>query len=299
MAREKKGILFLGYFGFGNLGDEAVLAAELAAFSKHFPACRPVVISGNPSYTEQLHGVKAVPRMKPRLLIEQMKSAAMLICGGGSLLQDITSLRSVLYYLGVVRLARFFKVPVFFYGQGVGPLKRNISRYLVGKVANGVQSITVRDERSLELMKEIGVHRPEIQLAADPVFSLKRERDINGKLFNGGPVNGKPVVGIAPRLWSGADYLQVLARIMEGLRQKLGFHIVYLPFHKPEDEQACRIMLEAGLQGEVWEEQLSPSSTIPLLTALDLLVGVRLHALIFGCLAGVPIIGISYDPKVR
>src|SRR5205807_7129447 len=100
------------------------------------------------------------------------KESDRLISGGGSLLQDTTSLRSLIYYLWVVRLAHSCGAPIMFYAQGIGPLRRKVSRALTRLVANRVQQITVRDAESADLLRRIGVNRPPIEVTADPAFAL-------------------------------------------------------------------------------------------------------------------------------
>ena len=154
-----------GYYGCGNVGDEAVLAGILEAFRRRSgDETEIVALSQNPEATTRLHGIHSAYRMSPAIVRETLKGSQLLLSGGGSLLQDTTSLRSLIYYLWVVRVALRMKLPVMFYAQGIGPFRRPISRALVRLIANRVNAITVRDEHSFALLKKIGVNRPPINL---------------------------------------------------------------------------------------------------------------------------------------
>src|SRR5579863_8848418 len=176
MAEGRLRIALSGYYGSGNTGDEAVLAGIVESFARRGVAERAdlTVLSADPDDTTQRHGLRAVDRMSLRAVREALRTSDLLLSGGGSLLQDTTSLRSLLYYLGVVRLARGGGTPVMFYAQGIGPLRRGVSRILVRRVADRVQYITVRDPGSADLLARIGVRRPPVEVTADPAFALQR-----------------------------------------------------------------------------------------------------------------------------
>jgi polysaccharide pyruvyl transferase WcaK-like protein len=92
-----------GYYGMGNGGDEALLATLL----QMLPASvTPVVFSGNPAETAQRYGVEAVPRKALGPVLKALRGADVLILGGGSLLQDATSLQNPLYYGGLLAIAQ-------------------------------------------------------------------------------------------------------------------------------------------------------------------------------------------------
>ncbi|MGI6649378.1 MAG: polysaccharide pyruvyl transferase family protein [Bacillota bacterium] len=120
-----------------------------------------------------MHGVAAVSRFNPISLIQTLRRADLLISGGGSLLQDVTSWRSILYYLGIVTLALILGQPVMFYAQGIGPIRRPWARWLTRVIANRVRLITVRDQDSLNELKHLGVTKPPVYVTADPVLGMR------------------------------------------------------------------------------------------------------------------------------
>ena len=117
-------ILISGYYGFDNIGDESILRTLVSSLREHIPGCSLTVLSHNPASTREKYGVEAVERMSPMAILRAVKQCDMLISGGGSLLQDVTSSKSLHYYLSIIRCAEFFHKKVFIYSQGIGPIDR-------------------------------------------------------------------------------------------------------------------------------------------------------------------------------
>ena len=124
-------IAISGYYGFGNAGDEAVLAATVAELERRLPQAELVVLSGDPRATSDLHGVEARPRWPLSSLTGVIRSADLLLSGGGSLLQNETSWASLAYYLLTLAIARKYRVPSVIHAQGLGPLNGALARTLV------------------------------------------------------------------------------------------------------------------------------------------------------------------------
>ena len=293
-------ITLSGYYGCGNIGDEAVLAGILHGFRERCPgdAVEFTVLSANPSQTQRLHGVHALPRMSPTALRRALGDCHILISGGGSLFQDVTSLRSLLYYAFVVRYARQRRRPVMLYGQGVGPLRRSISRGIMRNVANRAAAITVRDEASAELLKQIGVRTP-VEVTADPAFALP--------IGDGGPLlrefglEERKILGFALRPWANVDArIPAFARMVEVAALRASAHPVFVPLHPPADlELAERIAQACQIPTTVIRRRLAPWEAIGLLAQVQAVGAMRLHAVIFAAMAGVPFLALAYDPKVQ
>ena len=115
-------IVISGYYGFSNAGDEAMLSSLIASLKRTSPQVEITVISGNPARTRRNHGVYAVHRFNPYAVIRAIKHCTMVISGGGSLLQNVTSSRSLYYYLAIMEIALYFHKPLMLYGQGIGPI---------------------------------------------------------------------------------------------------------------------------------------------------------------------------------
>lgn len=292
-----------GYYGLGNLGDEAVLAGLLSAFEQRAALLRSAftVLSATPRDTAERHGVGAAARMRLGAVCSALRHADLLLSGGGSLLQDATSVRSLVYYLFIMRLAAAMGKPFAVVAQGIGPLRRATSRTIVRSTLNRALCITVRDAESAALLAKLGVSRPPIQVTADPVFALPPPDVERGRaiLAEAGATEG-PVIGMALRRWNdGADAAQWGRAAVEALVRDTGATVVLLPMHRPGDlEMAETIAAASQGRAKVIRRALGVEDARSAAAAVEVLVGMRLHALIFAAAASVPVVAVSYDPKV-
>ena len=127
-------VVISGYYGFANAGDEAMLAAIVGSLKDIIPDVSITVITGNCRMTRENHNVQAVHRLNFFAIAAAIRRCDILISGGGSLLQDVTSTRSLYYYLLVMRIALFFHKPVMLYAQGIGPVRGEKARQAVRQV---------------------------------------------------------------------------------------------------------------------------------------------------------------------
>lgn len=293
-----------GYFGFQNIGDEAILAAMIEHLREADHGSEIVALSKDPILTQRLHNVSAVNRNDIFGISRELRDADLFISGGGSLLQDVTSPRSVPYYLGLVTLAKAMKKPVFFYAQGIGPLNLKFSRFLVKTVGNLADTITVRDVQSLALLQSIGITRPEMHVAADPVFGLEpcsgrgKGRDFLQACEI--PAKGCPLVIVSVRPWLAVPgYIQAVASACDHLVKTQGAVIVYVPFHKAQDVPICQACVEVMQErAYMWDCAGSPREIMSLMEDADFAIGMRYHSLVFAVATGTPFVALSYDPKV-
>ena len=293
-----------GYYGCGNAGDEAVLAGIKQAFRATGAAARLVALSQNPESTRRLHGLDAEYRMNMRSVRTLLKRSDLLLSGGGSLLQDTTSLRSLVYYVLVIRMALNAGVPVMFYAQGLGPLRRSLARWLVRLAANRASYITVRDEPSLRLLRSIGVDVPPIEVTADPAFALRpasvdsiRHCWASESL----PTESRPKVGVSLRGWGPPNDLQctAYAELLTAIVGRTGGEIILVPMQVPADRNfSDTVCTKVGTSISMVRGEYSPEVLLGLVGSMDVVVAMRLHALIFAARTGVPPFALSYDPKV-
>jgi polysaccharide pyruvyl transferase CsaB len=131
-----------GYYGYGNGGDEALLATLLQMLP---PEVTPIVLSANPDHTRTLHGVQACNRNHFPTVLKTLRQSQMFIWGGGSLVQDATSPLSPVYYCGLMLLAQWLGLKTIAWSQGIGPLNRPITQWLAKQAFKGCRRITVRD----------------------------------------------------------------------------------------------------------------------------------------------------------
>jgi len=298
-------IVLSGYYGFNNLGDEAVLYSILRTLRTAKPDLKFTVLSNDPSKTKKAYNVEAVNRWSLKEVLRALYQCDLLISGGGSLLQDTTSPKSLLYYLGVVFLAKLLDKKVIYYAQGVGPINSYLGRKLVPLVSNMVDIIAVRDQDSKNLLQQLGVKKPPIYVKADAVLGLYRneiERKSGQDLLERYGIdlsNKRPMIGIAVRQWQGlTGYLKAVAQLADELIRR-GYRVLLLPMHFPEDVTVSRELTRLMEEEPVLiKEQCSVVEMLGVIGELDLMIGMRLHSLIMAAVMGVPSVGISYDPKV-
>lgn len=297
-------IVLSGYYGFRNSGDEAVLQSILLALDEQGKAAgvriEPVVLSADPGWTERTYGVRAVPRMNPAAIWSALKESSGLISGGGSLLQDVTSAKTIPYYLAVMVMAQWLKKPVFVYSQGVGPVKRRWFHPFIRRVLDKAAYLSVRDEESAALLRSMGIGRT-LDVVPDPVMGL----DLPPSSGDGDvEAEGKrPVIGVSVRYWTkDRSELRGLAESLERILQETDAEVRFLPFHLPVDEEASREMAD-WIRGDrdrirIVTGMEHPQDMLKEIAHCDLVIGMRLHSLIYAANRLVPMIGISYDPKV-
>jgi putative peptidoglycan lipid II flippase len=295
-------ITLSGNYGFDNAGDEALLSAITASIRRLRPDAEFVVLSGAPEKTRSVHGIPAVYYLNPWRVLRAIQACDLLISGGGSIFQDVTSGRSLPYYISVVALACLTGKPVIFYAQGVGPINRHVSKFLMRMVANHANMITLRDQDSLEYLRALGVTRPPMRVTADPVFALEPEeadRQYIRQYLRDTGAGHQPLIGVALREWEPLEGFQSgLAALLDHYCVQ-GYQILFIPMAFPDDiaagEKTAALMQSPAL---ILREHFSSRQHLALISELELMIGMRLHALIFAASRGIPMAGVSYDPKI-
>ncbi|MCE5196571.1 MAG: polysaccharide pyruvyl transferase CsaB [Negativicutes bacterium] len=299
-------ILISGYYGFSNLGDEAILTSVQKALLQQNSAAELTVLSANPGVTRQSHGVHSLSRTDFAAIWNALGSSDLLISGGGSLLQDVTSSRSLRYYLFILLLAILRRCPFMIYAQGIGPLNGKWNRRLTAFILQRARVITVRDAESVEELQRLGLKAERIRLSADPVLLFPRpEAKLGEQLLRQlqlQPGSG-PLIGVSVRPWGDNEkWVEQLALTLDRLIVERKARIVFIPMQEKDDEKISETIL-ARLQNQQQAAVLPGGhhveEVISLIDACDLLIGVRLHALIFAAVAQTKAIAVRYDPKVE
>lgn len=308
-------IVISGYYGFRNSGDEAVLRSILLALEEQSSSqgikIQPVVLSADPALTSSMYGVESVRRMHPGDLWNALKGCDGLISGGGSLLQDATGTKTIPYYTGVMKLAQLLGKPTFAYSQGIGPVNRRFMDPLIRGVMKRSAYVSVRDTESAALLGRIGVPVEMIEVVPDPVMGLPlpagSEEEALRSSRNAEDMSSEPpLVGVSLRRWrsDGADLARA-AEALVALSKRMPVRLRFLPFHTPSDIEASEQVMERlrgrlgiGSTAELAEPGDDPQQMLLEVSRCDALFGMRLHALIYAAGQMVPMLGLSYDPKI-
>jgi len=287
-----KNILLAGYYGFGNLGDEAILEMVLIQLLEITDRNNITVLSGNKKETYKKYNINTVNRYNILSIIRKLISSDALVFVGGSILKDVTSKRSIYYYLFLIKLAKVMGNKVIMLSQGIGPILNERSKKITSNTLNKVDSITVRDKQSKEFLQQIGVIENKIHLSSDPVINFRSEENQNFRN------NGKKKVCFSLRNWKNASVSDKISHVVERLIEN-NIECFFIPFYYNEDlELITEIEKNIGDNAVFYKDRLSTNEAYDIIKNMNLLVGVRLHSLIFAAAADVPFVAVSYDHKV-
>jgi len=327
-AAAHKRVLVLGAYGTANLGDEAILESLLNTLARSPEPTRVTVLSTDERATTEQYGVPAVFGGWRRHLLRKIRlfrESDLLICGGGGLLHDTFPNRLVRgaapRYSFLMLLARLLGCRVAVYAQGIGPLRTRYGRWISSLALRSAHLVTVRDAGSAEVVRDITRSRVRAHVGADPAVLLDPIPkddvaplvELAGFIGRGEKDDSRPLVAVCPRPWFhrrdiwpdgeplSANYVENLRQIVSGLCRDVDCRVFLVPFDYHEDLPLCRdIEQRAGRTRNlrVVDTPLRPREMMGLLSAVDLLVGTRLHSLIFAARVGVAPLAIVYDPKV-
>ena len=295
-----------GYYGFGNTGDEAILESIIVSLRRYVPGVDLTVLSADPRATSAQHNVRAIQRFSPLAVASAIASSDLLLFGGGSLLQDVTSLRSLMYYSFILAAAQSMGKPTMVYANGFGPVRSALGKAMVRGVLRRTTVITLRDAASAEELDHLGIRLPNTRVTADPVFALDPIPPANAErvlrcLTTSAP--RRPLVGISLRPWHSAEDLAAkMASAADLLVDRLGATVVLIPMQPscdaPLAAEVASTMRRPSIVLTRKSDVLKPREVMGVIGMMDAVLGMRLHSLIFSVATGVPAAGVSYDPKI-
>jgi polysaccharide pyruvyl transferase CsaB len=282
--------LICGYYGEHNLGDDALLEVLLSQLPGGWV---PLVTAHDQALVRDRFGVETTDRRSLRGVLAALGRCEALVLGGGSLLQDATSFRSLLYYAALMLAAWLRGRPVILWGQGLGPLRHRRSRALVRALLPLASAISWRDGTSAAQAQAWGIGAP---FGSDPVWALP-SRTWNGR---GGPIVlcFRPVHQLRGALWR--PYLEAVERLAVAADRE----VLWLPFHQDQDRGLLADLARQGLIGAELAARSrelvvrTPEEAMAQFQQAGLVLAMRLHGLILAALAGSPCAALSYDPKV-
>lgn len=317
-------VVINGFYGYQNLGDEAMLAGLVRRLRRS--GDRPItVLSGNPRDSHQRHRVNTFPPLPPRSKREQLRNASqsywltllqapLLILGGGDLLRDGVDYDVAGRWLKSVQDAQRLGRKTAIVGVSVGDIWNPATQRLIPQVLNRVNLIAVRDRLSQARLQQLGVTQPIYLMADMALWGLPELAEGDAS-----PRTTPPHIGVSLRLLSnrgqGAGAIDVVrfrqqfAQVLDHLVEAHGAIVHLLPFqsfanaYHPEDDDylaALEVMRYAHQSPNfiVHRHIASLGDLQAHLAPLDLVIGMRLHSLILAAGLGVPILAAAYDPKV-
>ncbi len=293
-------VLFSGYYGFGNTGDEAILQASVEGIKK--AGLIPMALSHTPEKTSSWLNIETFDRKKLGGIFGGIGKSELVLSGGGGLLQDVTSLKSLIYYLRIPFLAKCLRKKTMIFAQGIGPIQTKRGKFYTKLVLNHfVDKITVRDQESKKLLQELGV-RKQIDVTADMAFLLDSNLALKTDALSEkyGIKKGK-CYGIVLRNWNGiSPLLPLLGKAISEFSNSMSLIPVLLSFQSSMDNGIMlTLQKEVSVPSLCITDPLLPQEFLNIISNFEFLIGMRYHALVFSSLCRVPFGGIAYDPKVK
>lgn len=296
-------ILISGYYGFDNAGDDAVLYGIISSLQQMNPDIQIRVLSNQPEKTTELFRLPAANRWSFSAIYKEIKRSDIVIVGGGTLLQDRTSPRSPLYYLGITLMAKLLKKPVFYYGQGFGPIIHRFSKWMIQLIVNRVDTITVRDHASGEEMRAYGVTKAPIHVTADPALTINPQEansDEAKSILHMNQVKlDERIAYVAIRDWKNEQqFKRELATACDQLVEE-GWQVVFIPMQYPSDlSPSIDTIEQMKHKAFLIDQPLNFKQIMSLIGCGELMIGMRLHAVILAAIMNVPFVSFYYDPKI-
>lgn len=319
---EKKTILIAGYYGFGNVGDEAILSAVLADLRRKRQNLQFIVLSGNPSETITRYHVQSVHWKDVDGLLNAAKESDLIILGGGGLFQDYwgvpknTALTpshwGISYYSAIGMLAVLYQKPFMIYSVGVGPILSEEGKRLTHWTFDLANIGSVRDLESRDLLISLGIQKEKVEVIPDPALNLSLDSRSAAQILQTRGIDPKtrPLLGVCIRNWFEGDeaekWKKELAATLDQFLETCNAQVIFIPFqmrdHALENDHSVALNIVSMMKNQdlvyVLSESFPPAIVGGLISHCHLIVGMRLHSLIFAANAGIPAVALVYDPKV-
>lgn len=301
--RPKINVVMSGYYGYNNIGDEAILQSVHNNIASLDANTEITALSGNKTDTFNRYGIRSIGRFNALKVLKTIRHSDILVSGGGSLLQDMTSTRSLLYYLGIIKLAKHYRKKVIIYANGMGPLKKPSNRKHVKNTISDVDIITVRDTDSANEIRNLGIKNPNVYITADPVFTVEMPESTattNRLLSNLGIKEGDKFFIISTRSWPiGDKFFIKLGKLCDFICDKYKLKPLFLSMQSPNDNHSnYKVMKSMKNKSYLLSGKYYASDMLAITARSEFVLSMRLHTLIFAASAGIPFIGFNLDPKI-
>ena len=282
-----------GYFGCGNLGDDAILQSFIEYTRIHYPNIRILALTKNPRKDSRRFGVRCYKRKGIFALVAAFLRADVFLCGGGSLLQNVTGRLTLYYYLCMLRFAKLCGALPVLYAAGIGPLHGNQAQRATKKALMVCPYISLRDPESLRYLQVLNMDAAKLHLGADAALLLPKppySRTFTlQKRIGASQKQGYACICLKSGKHTADTRRTVIAALRMFCRQA-----DLLPVFFPLDEDDVSANAEAArmLEGQLFLPD-EPSDVAAVLRGAKFLVTMRLHGLILATTVAIPAVGIS------
>ncbi|AGC69403.1 polysaccharide pyruvyl transferase CsaB [Thermoclostridium stercorarium subsp. stercorarium DSM 8532] len=300
--RKKYDIAILGYYGYRNSGDDAILKSIIGQLKQKNEELSIVVLSNDPHETRTLYKVQAVHRFNPFSVPAVLSKTRLFIAGGGTLIQDGTSSRSLWYYLFVLHLAKSKGARTVLLANGLGPLTGKGNRKVAARILNRMDAITLRDSNAYDELISLNVTKPVIKITADPALILTScDLSAGARILRkeGIPADRK-LVALCVRKWKKVkNAVQILASVADRIVTDFGATPVFISMQHPDDLRFSeKVLKQMKQKGYILSQRYTVDETLSVMGNMSLVIGMRLHSLIYAANLNIPMVGLAYEQKV-
>lgn len=300
--RNGGGVLLCGYYGFGNMGDDALLLRAVEHARKKYPSLPVCAMTARGRQDSEKFGVRCEKRSSPTALMREIRGCEVLVFGGGTLLQNSTSSRSLYYYVRILRYARRYGKRIELWGNGIGALKGERSHRAAARALCNCDYIGLRDRHSVReavrLLGDYGLPAPHMVLDGDlalaPFTTDRGRSEYIASLF--GVSRSERYAVVALRGTESRERLTAMREWLLALRRG-GVRLVFIIMYPKEDLKVSR-RLCGELDGTL-AHPLGISDVTELIRGASVVCSMRYHALVFAASVGTPFVGFGGEEKIR
>tara|TARA_R100000656_G_scaffold82155_1_gene60127 strand:+ start:91 stop:1254 length:1164 start_codon:yes stop_codon:yes gene_type:complete len=318
-----------GYYGQGNAGDEAILAALIDGIQAELPDANISVCSARPNATKTEHRVNAYPYFgidlkaivkgilgKNRIgylnaIISFFRSDVIVIGGGGLFFDTPETNKWFFGYINLIRRAKRFGKKVALVGISVGPLHHKGSEQAIAETFALVDLISVRDNRSKETLIRCGVDESKINVIPDLVFTLEsasEKRVVNILKKESFPLKGCRNIALTPCSYNTEQpgWLEQYVEFCEHAVAELNCNLWLIPMqrHECHDDLGAIERIYSNLSPEAQNKTYklcglyNAKEIQGIISKADCVLAERLHGSIMAINTNTPVMSIAYMPKV-
>lgn len=300
--KRKFDFTILGYYGYLNSGDDALLTAIINNLRASDSTLKLCILTKNPRQAFLDYDVFSVHRFNPFKVLYALSKSRVFLFGGGNLLQDLTSSKSLYYYLSLLKCAKLFGAKTMLYANGLGPINKPVNFKMVSAVLKDVDKLTLREPHSYNLALSMGLPSEKVFKTADEVFSISAcEEEVTIKNLEALGLSDTPFYCVSLRDFKNgdADFINILTDVIHRAYSEFGVIPLFVPMQEELDlALSLSVISHLKCPSRILTGSLSVSEVIGIMSKSSGVLGMRLHALIYGAAALAPLTGIVYDIKV-
>ncbi|MBI2453247.1 polysaccharide pyruvyl transferase family protein [Candidatus Peregrinibacteria bacterium] len=310
-----KHYVICGNYGATNIGDEAVLDGILFELKSFFPQGTITVLSYNPDNTRCLHDVDSLPLLPfgirslyrcvfqggLKKTLKAIRSCDIFFLGGGALFTD-EKFFAILLWGWHFFIALLFHKPVYIYAQSLGPLDTFWGKHICRWLFFRASFLSFRDKESIQFLESLGITHPAL-FRPDPAFQIQTQsyHSLPFELKKGSYI----VVSIRDWIKKVDNFESLLASFFDEISLQYGLKFVFLPFQEIKDSDLLVLnkifdLVKNKKNVHIFNFSFNKNTyqdVISLIASAEMVIGMRLHCLIFATQSAIPFLPLCYSSK--